>query len=87
MRFRWPKRPTVCRRVVCSIGGYSEIAEAVEQAGVEILFARVQPGVLAFGADARCAPRSKTRDAIQRARSITFSGFGNRAPYPSGAVS
>ncbi|TML00265.1 MAG: SIR2 family protein [Actinobacteria bacterium] len=44
--------PTVCRRVVCSIGGYSEIAEAVKQAGVDILYARVQSGVLAFGADA-----------------------------------
>jgi hypothetical protein len=43
--------PTVCRRVVCSIGGYGEIAEAVEHAGVDILYARVRPGVLAFGAD------------------------------------
>ena len=44
--------PTVCRRVVCSIGGYREIADAVEQAGVDILFARVRSGVLVFGADA-----------------------------------
>jgi NAD-dependent SIR2 family protein deacetylase len=43
--------PTVCRRVVCSIGGYREIAEAVEKAGVGMIFARVRAGVLAFGAD------------------------------------
>lgn len=44
--------PTVCRRVVCSIGGYTEIADAVAEAGVDILFARVRSGVLAFGSDA-----------------------------------
>lgn len=43
---------TVCRRVVCSIGGHSEIAQAVAQAGVDMLFARVRSGVLSFGADA-----------------------------------
>jgi hypothetical protein len=44
--------PTVCRRVVCSVGGYREIAEAVAEAGVTILFARVRAGVLSFGTDA-----------------------------------
>jgi hypothetical protein len=44
--------PSVCRRVVCSIGGYREIAQAVEEADVDVLFARVRSGVLAFGADA-----------------------------------
>jgi hypothetical protein len=44
--------PTVCRRVVCSLGGYAEIRQAVEKAGVDILFSRVQAGILAFGADA-----------------------------------
>lgn len=44
--------PTVCRRVICQIGGYAEAREAVEQAGVDVLVARTQAGVLAFGADA-----------------------------------
>lgn len=44
--------PTVCRRLVCSIGGHAEIAEAVEKAGVEVLATRIRAGVLAFGSDA-----------------------------------
>jgi hypothetical protein len=44
--------PTVCRRVDCSIGGYSEVQQAVHDAGVEILCSRVKAGVLAFGEDA-----------------------------------
>ena len=44
--------PSVCRRVVCQIGGYSEVREAVEQAGVNLLTARTRAGVLAYGADA-----------------------------------
>lgn len=43
--------PTVCRRVVCSVGGYREVREAVELAGVDILTTRTRAGVLAFGAD------------------------------------
>jgi NAD-dependent SIR2 family protein deacetylase len=43
--------PTVCRRIVCTIGGQAEIAEAVGAAGVEVLATRVRAGVLAFGAD------------------------------------
>lgn len=43
--------PTVCRRLVCTIGGYAEIREAVERAGVNILVARTRAGVLAFGSD------------------------------------
>jgi len=43
--------PTVCRRIVCDIGGYSEIRQAVQEAGVDILFARTRAGVLAFGSD------------------------------------
>jgi hypothetical protein len=43
--------PTVCRRVVCQIGGYAEAREAVEQAGVNVLVARTRAGVLAFGGD------------------------------------
>lgn len=44
--------PTVCRRVQCSVGGYSEVRAAVEKAGVDLLVARSQRGVLAFGSDA-----------------------------------
>ena len=44
--------PSVCRRVVCQIGGYPEVRDAVEQAGVDVRVARTYAGVLAFGADA-----------------------------------
>ena len=44
--------PTTCRRVVCQIGGYAEAREAVGQAGVDVLVARIRAGVLAFGTDA-----------------------------------
>jgi hypothetical protein len=44
--------PTVCRKVVCDIGGYAAIREAVQQAGVDILAARTRAGVLTFGRDA-----------------------------------
>jgi len=38
--------------VVCQIGGYSAVREAVDKAGVNVLTARTRAGVLAFGADA-----------------------------------
>ena len=45
--------PSVCRRVVCSIGGYSEVREAVAKANVNVnvLAARTSRGILAFGSD------------------------------------
>lgn len=43
--------PSVCRRVICNIGGHAEITQAIEAAGVNVLAARVRAGVLAFGAD------------------------------------
>ena len=43
--------PSTCRRVVCEIGGTSEVRKAVEKARVDILAARSHAGVLAFGAD------------------------------------
>ena len=43
--------PAVCRRVVCKIGGYKDVKTAVDDAKVDVLIARVQAGVLAFGAD------------------------------------
>lgn len=46
------RMPSVCRRVVCQIGGYAEAQNAVKQAGVDVLIARTRSGVLAFGADA-----------------------------------
>jgi len=42
----------VCRRVVCTIGGYAEVREALEKAPVDVLVRRTSVGVLAFGADA-----------------------------------
>lgn len=44
--------PTVCRALVCDIGGYAETRGAVEAAGVSVLVARSKAGVLAFGTDA-----------------------------------
>lgn len=44
--------PSVCRRVVCNVGGYREVRKAVEQANVDVLVARTRAGVLAFGSDA-----------------------------------
>jgi hypothetical protein len=44
--------PSVCRRVVCKIGGYAEVREVVRQAGVKVLVARTRSGVLCYGADA-----------------------------------
>ena len=44
--------PSVCRRVVCQVGGCADARQAVEKASVEILVARTKVGVLAFGADA-----------------------------------
>lgn len=43
--------PSVCRRIVCSIGGYAEAREAVKAANVDVLVARTRAGVLAFGSD------------------------------------
>jgi len=44
--------PNVCRRVVCQIGGYAEIREAVRVAGADLLVARRRAGVLVYGSDA-----------------------------------
>jgi NAD-dependent SIR2 family protein deacetylase len=43
--------PTVCRRVVCNIGGSSDVSQVVEAANVDMLVARTRSGVLAFGSD------------------------------------
>jgi SIR2-like domain len=44
--------PSVCRRVVCSIGGVAEVRSAVKATDVPVLATRSRAGVLAFGADA-----------------------------------
>ncbi len=43
--------PTICRRVVCDIGGFREVSDAIQRAGVNILATRSAKGVLAFGDD------------------------------------
>ena len=43
--------PSVCRRVVCDIGGTAEVRKAVQRAGVDVIAVRSQQGVLAFGSD------------------------------------
>ncbi|SEA86710.1 SIR2 family protein [Variovorax sp. YR216] len=49
---RVTQTPTVCRRVVCAVGGFAEARDAVELAGVDVLTTRTRSGVLAFGNDA-----------------------------------
>src|SRR3546814_7217611 len=44
-------RPTHCRKVVCSVGGFRDMREAVEAAGVDLIVARTSRGVPGFGAD------------------------------------
>jgi hypothetical protein len=43
--------PSVCRRIVCQIGGYAEAQEAVTSIGANVLVSRTKAGVLAFGTD------------------------------------
>lgn len=43
--------PSVCRKIVCDIGGYSKIRDAVKLSNADIVFGRRNVGVLAFGAD------------------------------------
>lgn len=43
--------PSVCRRIVCTIGGYSDVRKAVESAKVDVLVDRTKAGVLVFGTD------------------------------------
>ena len=43
--------PTVCRRVLCDIGGTAEVRRAIRRAGVDVIAVRSQNGVLAFGSD------------------------------------
>ena len=43
--------PSVCRRIVCAIGGHAELREAVQASGADILVTRTRAGVLGFGTD------------------------------------
>ena len=43
--------PTVCRRLVCEIGGTREVREAISNSGVDVLAIRRKGAVLAFGRD------------------------------------
>lgn len=43
--------PTVCRRVVCEVGGQAEVRAAIDRAQVNVHAVRSRAGVLAFGAD------------------------------------
>ena len=44
--------PSVCRLVVCEIGGTAEVRKAIESAGVDVIAVRSRRAVLAFGSDA-----------------------------------
>jgi len=58
---RWPvirlnaipivRSPSVCRRVMCDIGGYAEVRAAITKENTDIVFARTRAGLLAFGSD------------------------------------
>ena len=43
--------PTACRRIVCQIGGTADVREAIRRSGLDVIAARTQYGVLAFGSD------------------------------------
>lgn len=43
--------PTTCRRVLCDIGGYADIRQAIQSSSAQIIAARKKVGVLAFGRD------------------------------------
>jgi hypothetical protein len=58
--------PTVCRRVVCEVGGHAEVRAAIEQAQVNVQAVRSRAGVLAFGAD------SDVRKAFEAYRITEF---------------
>jgi hypothetical protein len=45
--------PTICRRFTCDIGGSSEVRQAVELSGAEVVATRRNVGVLAFGSDSQ----------------------------------
>ena len=44
--------PTLCRRLVCDVGGIKEVRQIVKESKKDILAVRRQAGVLAFGSDA-----------------------------------
>jgi NAD-dependent SIR2 family protein deacetylase len=43
--------PTVCRRIVCEVGGHADAQKAVQDADVDLVVTRTLRGVLAFGSD------------------------------------
>ena len=43
--------PSICRRIVCNIGGLTEVREAIKKSAVDVIAVRTRAGVLAFGAD------------------------------------
>jgi len=57
--------PSVCRRVVCNIGGYSEVREAIGEAKTDIIFARTRAGVLAFGSDNDVRKTLETHEIVE----------------------
>jgi hypothetical protein len=60
-RGRWPvlrtnalpilSYPSLCRRIVCKIGGAKDVRQAIESSGVDAIATRRQTGVIAFGSD------------------------------------
>ena len=44
--------PSICRRLVCNVGGMKEVRKIAQESGKNIIVARRQVGVIAFGSDA-----------------------------------
>ena len=43
--------PHICRKVVCDIGGYAAVQQAIADSGAELIATRSKHGVLCFGSD------------------------------------
>jgi NAD-dependent SIR2 family protein deacetylase len=49
--FRVHSWPTVCRKVVCGVGGYKDVQQAIATANADIIASRSRAGVIGFGED------------------------------------
>ena len=57
--------PTVCRRVVCDIGGIADVRKVIERADANVIATRTNAGVLAFGEDSDVHSLFETFDITQ----------------------
>lgn len=57
--------PTVSRSIVCSIGGTKEVREAIKTSGADLIAARRQSGVIAFGRDSEVRKAFEPFNVVQ----------------------